>query len=292
MTSTDIGNAQTQVEQTKLPGFLLKQAREERGLNCEDVAAALNLSKACVKALENDDYDQLPAPTFIRGYIRSYAKFMQLDAEQLVALYQPEEAQTKVKPLQNIDRNNERRKSRGKFFLASFILLLLVVAGLGVYWWLDKENALSTAIIPASQLEQVTIEGVDGNLHVQSLDELDEQTAQMEIAEVVLKPAAPTTDEEEADEQPQVVEDEPRQAGAKDVLELSFIHDCWVRVTDGAGNEINSGLKRAGDVLTLSGNAPFELHLGYAPGVMIKFNGKDVDFQSSIRGNVARIKLG
>ena len=72
------------------PGAELKQAREAAGKSVEDVAAYLRLTTQVVQSLEADQYQDrkhaIPF-TFVRGYLRSYAKFLQLDADKVVASF-------------------------------------------------------------------------------------------------------------------------------------------------------------------------------------------------------------
>lgn len=272
-------------------GQVLRQARENQNLTLEDAAQRLNLKTATLELLEQERYEDLPGTTFVRGYIRAYGNLLGLDGEALAKqCRQVEAVKDNVKPLQNLER-----KSRSKFVFVSFLLLLVVIAALAGYWWMEQRSFVE----PEEQtnnasmvLEKVVVEGADGALHIQSLDELQAQTDSMAVEEVLLPETGPvlnTNAEEESstDEAVSVTN-----ISASDVLELSFIQDCWIRITDAQGGEVVSGLKRAGEVITLEGAAPFELHLGYAPGVLISFNGQQIDFDSKIRGNVARIKLG
>ncbi len=66
------------------PGAALQAAREARDLSIPQVADRLKLSSAAVSALEANDWDRLPAPVFVRGYIRTYARLMALDDEELL----------------------------------------------------------------------------------------------------------------------------------------------------------------------------------------------------------------
>ena len=56
------------------PGSQLQQARKDLQLAPEDVAQILHLSVKHINALERDDYKSLPGPTYVRGYLRSYAQ--------------------------------------------------------------------------------------------------------------------------------------------------------------------------------------------------------------------------
>ncbi len=66
------------------PGMVLSAARKELKWEIEDVAANLNLRVAVIEALESDDYTDLPGPTFVRGYIRAYARLLGVDESEVV----------------------------------------------------------------------------------------------------------------------------------------------------------------------------------------------------------------
>ena len=64
--------------------MILSSARKEVKWSVEDVAANLNLRIAVIEALEADDYSDLPGPTFVRGYLRSYARLLGVDEKEVV----------------------------------------------------------------------------------------------------------------------------------------------------------------------------------------------------------------
>lgn len=68
-------------------GRQLATARKALGLDIETVARELKLDAAMVRALEADDRAALPAPIFVQGYLRSYARLLDLPVEQLLARY-------------------------------------------------------------------------------------------------------------------------------------------------------------------------------------------------------------
>lgn len=71
-------------EATEGPGAALQAAREARELSVPQVADQLKLSSAAVTALEANDWERLPAPVFVRGYVRAYARLVALDDEELL----------------------------------------------------------------------------------------------------------------------------------------------------------------------------------------------------------------
>ena len=64
-------------------GKLLTKAREKLSPSQKDIAFRLNLKEEIISALDTNDFDKLPAPTYVRGYIRSYARTVNLNADSL-----------------------------------------------------------------------------------------------------------------------------------------------------------------------------------------------------------------
>ena len=81
-------------------------------------------------------------------------------------------------------------------------------------------------------------------------------------------------------------------ASGQDRLAFTFSDDCWVEVRDTAGRTLYSDLNRADSALTLVGQGPFRILLGYAPGVQLRFNGEAVPLAPHTRDNVATLVLG
>ncbi len=74
-----------EVSSQQEPGDSLRQAREAAGLTTKDVADSLNLLLSNIEAIEANQYEHMNAGIFIRGYVKSYARFVGLDPEPLVA---------------------------------------------------------------------------------------------------------------------------------------------------------------------------------------------------------------
>ncbi|GBG01280.1 hypothetical protein AZSI13_06070 [Azospira sp. I13] len=66
-------------------GAVLRQAREDRRISVGEAAQILKISHRQVEALEQGDWAALPGQTFVRGFVRNYARFLHLDAEPLLA---------------------------------------------------------------------------------------------------------------------------------------------------------------------------------------------------------------
>ena len=69
------------------PGERLRTARANAGLTIEEVSARLHLDKRTLDLLEADNFDKLPASTFVRGYLRSYARMLNLPPGPIIEAF-------------------------------------------------------------------------------------------------------------------------------------------------------------------------------------------------------------
>lgn len=74
----------------KTVGQLLKSARLEKGISLDQIERSTKINKRFLQALENGDYQKLPHPTFVRGFIRNYGNYLDLPVDRLLALFRRE----------------------------------------------------------------------------------------------------------------------------------------------------------------------------------------------------------
>lgn len=250
-----------------MPGQRLREARERTGLEIEEAARRLHLSTTFVRALERDDYDRLPEPTFIKGYIRNYARLLGLPADELVGLFQQATADVEVEQEEPVrplraPLESRRRQSWMVGAAAVAVVALLIWAGTGP----DEapETAPATATAPAAPVEEQEIEAAQ-----------EPPAAEPEVDEPVLR----------ADEATEPV-------AAPDRLTMTFNDDCWVRVENAAGEEVHVGVEGAGSMLTLDGRAPFRITLGNAAAVdSILVNGRAASVPRAEPGRVRTVRV-
>ena len=82
----------------KITGELLKSERIKKDLTVQDIAYALKLNSKIIIAIENGDLDQLPAKTFVRGFVKSYADYLKVDSEIVLRQFQEEMGSTRPMP--------------------------------------------------------------------------------------------------------------------------------------------------------------------------------------------------
>lgn len=115
------------------PGLRLKKLREELGYSREKVAQSLYMTVHYVTALENDDYAKLPGHTFIKGYYKSYAKFLKMDPEDVLNCYLKFIEYTDDQDKQDAEAEESRNRHITTFWVITAVVLLAGIAG-GIFW--------------------------------------------------------------------------------------------------------------------------------------------------------------
>ncbi|MCG8382794.1 MAG: DUF4115 domain-containing protein [Gammaproteobacteria bacterium] len=119
-------------------GTMMRQAREQQGLSQEDLATELHLDLRQITQLEEDDYSALPAPAFVKGYIRACAKRLNADGDLWVERYvsSTRDPDPKLATLSSFKRTD----SSHPLFRWATIAILMILVALAVYWWLTEKG--------------------------------------------------------------------------------------------------------------------------------------------------------
>ncbi|NIR28041.1 MAG: helix-turn-helix domain-containing protein [Gammaproteobacteria bacterium] len=368
-------------------GSRLREARVAAGLSVEEVATRLHLYPKTIAHIEGDDYAHLPAPTFVRGYLRAYARLLELPPGPIVEAFDRHGLEAPAL-VADIASNNQARSGDFPVRMATY-LIVLGLGALVVVWWQNQgadpltarlaEAPMTSEELEATQTDTLAADAVpDGGSAERSAasdtpDAAAEagdpagvasgprplagpvrdsvrgaasavpdareapaettQPAGPDPARTVTAAPAPRADEAARPDGSRAattgVQDastdsaavvtrrgdarpspesavEPRGAGAPDeastradggtlgddTLRMHFQHDSWVEVYGGEGARLYYDLARKGQILTVRGNAPFRVLLGYARGVRVEYNGVRFDHTPHIRGDIARFELG
>ena len=126
---------------TKPLGRMLADQRERQGLSRLDVAQRLHMSAYQVEALESGDYQRLPKGTFLRGFVRNYAKLLGMPAESVLPLLSESMPGGKrpgiVVPTQNIRFDPLGERLSNPYVKAGALAFVAIaVAFAAMYWWL------------------------------------------------------------------------------------------------------------------------------------------------------------
>ncbi|PWW10346.1 MULTISPECIES: RodZ domain-containing protein [Pseudidiomarina] len=139
-------------------GQILRAAREAKGLSEQQVADSLRLRLIVVKTIEADDFEKLGTATYVRGYLRSISKALDVDSAKVFAAYQAQgfgEAPAAELKMQSFSRRKVRERNDSRLMLISYIIIALVIAMAIAWWWQDSQNNDSDAQVePRSEVTE------------------------------------------------------------------------------------------------------------------------------------------
>jgi cytoskeleton protein RodZ len=272
------------------PGARLALARQARGLSPADVARQLKLSVWQVEALEDGRYRQLPGPVFVRGFIRNYARLVELDPEELLraaadSLPRPDR-QVTLPEARNIPFP-ARRRPRWAWPALTVALVVGLLAAYEFRW-----NAPETQVVlpeaPVPVPAALPAEGATREVAaVRPVGEAAPVEAPADAASVseAARDAAPSP----------AVRVEPvsapaAQRGAKEIR-LVFQQESWVEIRDRDEKVLFSQLNPPGTQQLISGLPPFSVVVGNSHGVRMTYDEKPVDLALHTKVDVARLIL-
>ncbi|EJX4185903.1 cytoskeleton protein RodZ [Salmonella enterica] len=305
-------------------GVRLRNAREQLGLSQQAVAERLCLKVSTVRDIEEDKAPSDLASTFLRGYIRSYARLVHVPEEELLPGLEKQAPlrAAKVAPMQSFSLGKRRKKRDGWLMSFTWLVLFVVVGLTGAWWWQNHKAQQEEITTMADQSTAELNADKDGGQSVPldtraaaSQDTTSVQTAPAtpddSTAAMTLQTPATTQNTVVAPSQANVdtaaasaaATETPsalptNQAGVAapaadpNALVMNFTADCWLEVTDATGKKLFSGMQRKDGSLNLTGQAPYKLKIGAPAAVQIQYQGKPVDLSRFIRTNqVARLTL-
>jgi cytoskeletal protein RodZ len=122
-------------------GEILRQAREDKGLSLAQVEEEIKIRSTYLQALEESDFERLPAPVYVKGFLRNYASFLGLDAEEMLALYEEPHAQPGTSVPSMLDEPLEPL-SWHRWWPYGLVLLVIVAAAIGLWGYQRYYGAL------------------------------------------------------------------------------------------------------------------------------------------------------
>jgi Uncharacterized protein conserved in bacteria len=329
--NTEQTEEHAQTDTQPAPGEVLKQAREKMGWSVRDVADRLRLRVSVIEDLESNNPDMDQLATFTRGYLRSYAKLMQIDPDQLLGDSNMEASSAAtVQKMQSFSRKTRRQRSESRLMWLSWVIIAIAVGITGVWYWqnqqamtslptqLDSEQVDELVTTPSDQDTAVIdaeLQPTTGELATDAVKAADTlQPAESAANASGEGPSNPVSTPEETtaakaqmdaqtsdaaspqetlQAQVSVTDSEPETTASanENRLVMTFTGDCWIDVRDANGERLATGIKAEGEQIILTGKTPYQLVLGAPSVVNITFNGDNIDLDGYPTGQVARLRL-
>lgn len=294
-------------------GRRLAEAREARQWSQEKVAEKLKLSAYQVAAIEAETPERLPAPVFLRGFLRNYAQLLGLDPET-VLLPDPEA----VAPSSRVTAPSAGvRFSVGSMqrwlLLGPVVIGLFLVLMVSLYLWLSSDNGVEVAeppvlppvakeggpVAPVTPVTPVTPpvaaavtppEAILPEKIAPTPPVAVPQTPPAAPVPAVAPAAAPVKPVPPAAPVAPVAPVAPAASGAGKLQFLAQT-DAWIEVRDQAGQRLIAREVKAGEPVEVKGQPPFKLVVGNAAQVSLRYNGHPIDLSPYIGEKVARLNL-
>ena len=270
-------------------GKYLKRERELRNISLQEISAATKIRENILKAIEEDRYDVLPTPVFVKGFLVAYVKHVGLDPRDVVLRYESD-----LKELQGYEENGVSAQRKKGWNRALLFGPIIVMVGLGIILfspWRQTEvseepgpeTAEETPVVqeetpppPVVPEKEETVPPVGETTSLEQAPVLEET--------IVIKETPP----DQTKLIQRISEPKPMDRGNL-TLQIQAIEETWIAF------QVDSHLPRE---ITLRAGQPFsqraddhiKLKIGNAGGVIVTFNGKDLGSLGD-PGKVVRLSL-
>jgi cytoskeleton protein RodZ len=284
-------------------GQTLSAERERQGLSRADAAQRLHMSAYQVEALETGDYSRLPKGTFLRGFVRNYAKVLGLPADAVLPLLgegMPSGGRPGiVVPTQNIRFDPLHERLQSPYVKAATIAFVVVAVALAaMYWWLFIRPAPPAGVArkpiatpPAAAIAMPETAPAISPMLVATPPPAPvtkpppAPPAKAPVLAASAQPAEAKAPVSQTPPQPLVVGEGPAR------LKFRFRGNSWVEIRDARGKVILSKLNPAGSEAEVAGQPPLKVVVGNAPEVELFYNDREFDLESHTNVAVARFTV-
>jgi cytoskeleton protein RodZ len=260
-------------------GGELARARVALGFSVADVAQQLKLAKRQIEAMEQGRYEELPAGTFARGMVRSYARLLKLDPEPLVEriaarVAVPDNAAAVAAERRPIPITDTARRTN-RIYAALSLAILVVIAAVVWEWQRESSGAAKLSFVQPAQAPLAAPE--PQRTPVASAVSAPNLAPMASAPADAVAPAAPAAP--------------ARAAEATRKIVLKFDRSSWVEIRGRDGKPLISQLNPGGSEQTVEGKPPFALVIGNAQHVRLSYDDRPVDLAPHVKVEVARFTL-
>ncbi len=290
-------------------GQTLAAERERQGLSRSDAAQRLHMSAWQVEALETGNYEKLPKGTFLRGFVRNYAKVLGVPAEPVLAML-PEEAPRDKKPgivvpTQNIRFDPIGDRLQNPYVKAGGLALAALAFGFAAMYWLFyiRPQTGTLAPRPAAQAPASAVAAPPQPV-AQSPGAAEPAKVEAKVTPAKAEPAKAAPAKVEAPKNEPARVDAKLDAKAEPargevlkvgtdgkVLKFRFKGPSWVEIRDRKGKVLLSRLNPAGTQAEVAGQPPLNVIVGNAPEVQVFYDDREFDLEPHTKVAVARFTV-
>ena len=288
-------------------GKQLAEARKAQNYSVEEISEHIKIPVHTINILESSDLDKLPAPTFARGYIRAYAKFLEISEEDVMQKYSlavPSTEEGTLRP-----RSNLPGEASSQSPLVKSITMLLILAGIAAVifgsfkYYQEKAGAMegeldtrtesftgSSLDSPGSNplaIKQSARLSSDGELIVDQSEPYEDKSVATDEPETAAEDDIESVEISAIDGQVESVAEEAvaEQAARDDTIEFFAENGSWMEVRDANKSRLFYNMVPVGGSKVIVGKAPFSVTMGNAKSTRVVINDLEVDLTEYIRPN-------
>ncbi len=285
-------------------GARLKAERERQGLSVGDVGQRLKFAPRQIEALESDHQGGLPGLTFVRGFVRSYAKLLGLDPAPLIATLERiavRDEGPNTLQLQSVTATAARFPTRSSSTSSGWpwmIAMLVAVIGLGgftLYQWQAPDALRSPPAAPASPVPLTPTPQSTDPAPPAGTAPVPAPAGGQPPAAPSAAPATPIPAPPAAGKPADGTAAAPAPAGKAEAgtgrIRLVFARESWTEIKQNGGKVVFSRQSPAGSEAWVDGEPPFDFVIGNSPGVKLFYRGNPVELAPYTKETVARLQL-
>ena len=281
-------------------GSKFRTVRESQGLTLEQMVSRTRIQESYLKALEEDSFGQLPERVFTKGFVRAYARSLNLDEEECLRLF----AECSVSFYQAEDERQQKfallseGKRKGRTSRVMVVLLVGGLVGLGGLVLLQQQSSMTSTVSPVSQqavepndtaLSEPELPGNASESAEDRPPSSSERQIDADSGAVNMETASTTDVDETPEESPADVRPATPSLSSSDtlsivsptaasedeplVLEIRTLETTWVVVRSDE-KEPQEALLQVGETVKWKARERFLLTLGNAGGVEVRLNGE------------------
>lgn len=289
---------------TMKPGARLHYAREQKNLTIQHVADRLYLDSSVIKALEADNYESLPSSIFVRGYLRNYAKVLEIPPDAILEAYDILTRKKTTLPSISPGGKQKTQASSNDSWVKAITFTVIITSIIFMALWQISPNSSSP---PSEEPKAVTIDvgktqpippaksTAPASEHTQpnplsggtgSETSASGGTTGTSVANSGTSEGLPTVSSvtpigTEGDNSTStafetattVVENDPG------TIKISSNKNTWMRIIDKTNKTLYDGTSKAdGEVVSVTGTPPFKVKVGRVEGVSVDYMGQKTDF--------------
>lgn len=274
-----------QVEVKRGSGSLLATVRKQQDKTVEEIADQLNLSVTQIRTIELDQSEGLPEPTYVRGYIRSYARLLNLNPDEILEHYLNPNWQKGAR-LDDMPRDigsADESSHSGFFSPTKIIIILILIAAISYLFISGKFDGLMSSRSTSAPATVNPSESI--NSTVETINAAIVRTQSADVSESSVN--------EQVNSSVDGVNDEQAPAEtAENTLSLNFSDTSWVDIRDGNGERLAYKSYAQGEILNVSSATPMSVFIGNAKAVSADLNGQAYDISQFREGVFARFTIG